>query len=245
MSIIGIVSFFLAIVSILFSLYSLSKKNNCKNLCILEIAGKRNIRFIVLYNCSDFYITKNDVFKDLLIKLSNNKSRIFNYSKLASFEDSSFDIIKVGNDLMMRFDSIAPRDFAILQIKCKRGHNLNLVGILENCRIIKKKMVIYRLMYNGMVNYILAVAVIVALFLLFVYAFLVDDIGNSKFSILAKICFFLSMATVYPAIDFCKKFLFVDEQSYKRISKIINNQKQKSRQREKGIRANYRKRKSC
>ena len=223
MTLIGIVSFFLAIVSIILSLYSLSNKNNCKNLCIIDVVSKRkNYNYLVLYNSSDFYITKNDVYQELHIVRSRKNNKVFNCTVFFQLENSNVKTEREDDKFMIHFDHIAPRHFAIIRIKKHGKRRVDLKVILDNCRIIRRKFSRYKFLYHGMTSYIISVLCGVSLFLLFVASFLIDEdtIGNN-FSLLAQTCFFLTIIIAYPAINLCKKFLFLDEKAYKSIRKKI------------------------
>ena len=137
---------------------------------------------------------------------------------------------------MLLFDYIAPRHFVVLKIKTIGKGRAFLKGILENCRIVYRRFSIYTFLYNWIVDCVFSVLIATAIFLLFVNSFLIENFGNQMFSVLAKICFFLSMIVIYPVIDLCRNLLLLDKKASKKIRQIISRNYKQDREREKRIR---------
>ena len=138
MVIIGTISFLLGVFSMLISIYIYSLgKRDIKGLRYFEIWKKERRSYFVIFNRSELYITKNDIYKDIAINLRDNNSVLHYYRVINPFNKSDVKFFKDGNKISLWINYIYPRSYAILEIKSNSKKYFSLDGIIENGKIIK------------------------------------------------------------------------------------------------------------
>lgn len=245
MLLIGIISFLLAIFSLLISIYFRSiSKRDIKGLRYYEIWKKRNRSYFIIFNRSELYITKNDVYKDLIIDLGEkNNTRLYYYKVLFAFADSNVEFKRKGNQIQLCIDYIKPRSFAVLEIKSNSRSYFIIKGILENGKIIKYNYKTMRVFYHSITRFLIYELSTILIFYTIVFSLLYfDKIDKEEFENALQISFVLSMVLglfIYEKISFLRG---LDIKSLKLINKMIHQEELTIREKTKIVRKRYLKR---
>lgn len=169
MIIIGTISFLLGVFSMLISLYIYSLgKRDIKGLRYFEIWKKNRKSYFVIFNSSELYITKNDIYKNISINLRDKNSILHYYKIIKPFnksDKSDVNFCKEGNEISLCINYIYPKSYAILEIKSNSKKYFSLDGIIENGKIIKYNYPKIRFLYHSITNFVIGIFVTELLFL--------------------------------------------------------------------------------
>ena len=245
MLLIGIISFLLAIFSLLISIYFRSiSKRDIKGLRYYEIWKKRNRSYFIIFNRSELYITKNDVYKDLIIDLGRkDKTKLYYYKILLPFAKSNVEFKPKGNQIQLYVDFIKPRSFAVLEIKSNSRSYFKIKGILENGKIIRYNYKTMRVFYHSITRFLIYELSTMLIFLTIVFSLVYfDKIDEEEFKNALQVSFLLSIILglfIHEKISYLRG---IDIKSLKLINKKIRQEERAIRKRAKIVRKRYLKR---
>lgn len=234
MVLVGIISFIIGVFSLVTSVYmhALNKKE-IKGLRYFEIwkGEKGKERCFVLFNPSELYITKNDVYKDLVIKQCDEEAKLENHEVLVPFSESKIQFVKEGNAIRLDVDYICPRSFSLVKIITNSKYYLSLNGILKDGKIIKNRYGIMRFWYHPITRFMVyeLCSMLIILAILLPLAFFENFKDETEFKVVVFIAFVLAILLGLFISKRYDSLNGIDMDSYKKINQIVNTMEHNER----------------
>lgn len=232
MNLVALFSFFFALISIFLTFYYFHNSDSKKRaLCYFTKQSlEKNKTYLVIYNKSDFYLTKENVYTDILITNDSNGVKISSHVILTPFKDSKVEYSQESKHIKMDIDFIAPKQFTIIEINGNRN-NYKLKGVLKDFFLDKKNY--HKLKRSGLYAFAISFCVTYIFCLIIVQSMLIDDIGQERFGPLMKINMGVTIIISVFLSEQIKKLLY-DEKAFCAIKRVIKkNEKEKKKEKRK------------
>lgn len=243
MVLIGVISFLLGLFSLVVSVYvhSLSKKS-VKGLRYYEIWKNNKESYFVIFNRSELYITRDDVYKEFFIDLRDEKAKLYKYKVRVPFAKSKVHFSNEGSKIRIDIDYIYPRSFALVEIKSSSKYYFTLEGILNNGIIKKYNYYAMRFWYHPLTRFVVAMVCCELIWLTIIFSLVfyenLDKDSNAT-NALHVTSFILSGIFGLIVSENYDSLKGIDANSYKKISRIIRKREREERNRRYRIRKNY------
>lgn len=229
MTIITLISFFLALFSIILSVFFYKRSGNGSKVFIYCIKKSKieDETFFILYNKSKYFITKDNIYKDVYItcesELELESESDFDFEVLLDFKGSKVIFSKEHNQLNLDIDYIGPRSYALIGIN-KKPINLTINGIIKDY-IVRKRT--YEMSRKKRIGYLFILDIfLTSIFMITMYSMFFDNYDSYQvLNILSILLFPITAIFIIPYAMIRKRAIHID--AYNKINQIIKEREKR------------------